>query len=142
MIFKEQQLLKNIRRESDGFVAMMSVLLVGAITLLLAIGAVSRSLDASDVALASESSYQALFLAESCVEHALSILASDPEYGGNEQFAVGDAHCQIGEVSATSSSRSFTTEATVGHFQKRLSVVGEVAASSSKVIDWEETVPL
>ena len=125
------------RNSTTGFIALVSILLIGALTLLIAVGASLRSLGLGDTSFANESSYQADIFAESCVEHTLYILAVDPTYTGDETLPIGDESCHVSAVVvATSSEYTFVTESTIARYVQRISVDAVLSGSSTQIMSW------
>jgi len=123
--------------QKSGFIALVSILLIATIVFVIAIGMSSRALGMNDMSFAEESSYRALMLAESCAEHALNNLESDPNYAGGESMWIGTEPCQLGRISSsTSSAVAFSTDATVAHFIRYLAVEAIPLVGSTTISRW------
>ena len=127
---------------SPGFIALISILVIGALTLLIAVGVSLRALNLGDRGFAESTSASALYLAESCAEYTLAALVLDGSYGGAEERFVGEETCRIGAVENPEASVFlFTAESAVGEFARRISVEAVITASSTQVVGWT-LVPL
>ncbi|OHA59540.1 MAG: hypothetical protein A2589_01610 [Candidatus Vogelbacteria bacterium RIFOXYD1_FULL_46_19] len=126
-------------KHQQGMIALLSVLVIGAVTLVLAVGVSLRSVGETEISLAEEFTNQAQALATACAEKALSSLRLDGTYAGGEEVNLGDESCIIEVVEApTEFSRVVKTRATVGDYhQKVLIEVSEVRAPL-QVTSWQE----
>jgi len=82
-------------KNSAGFIALISVLIVGAIVLVISIGLSLRSVGETNVSLGEQESGRALALANLCAEQALMKLESVLNYAGGESVTVGSDTCDI-----------------------------------------------
>lgn len=123
---------------SKGFTALVSVLLIGALAFLIAVGMLINSLAAVEDGVSGEASVQARLSAEACAEYALSKLRQDPAYIGNESYQIIPPHsCSIGPVIETASTtRSFLVQNSDGDYVRQFAVVVELSASSTRVLEW------
>ena len=71
----------------DGYIFLISVLVIGAISSAIVISLLLLSLAAERSGLALQQSSQALAMAELCAEHALGTLHNDAGYEGNESLS-------------------------------------------------------
>jgi len=120
------------RRISDrkGFIALVSVLILGAVLLAVSIGLSLRGTSESVVALGEELSMRALMLAEGCAEHAVLRLVGDLNYSGNETIIVegSDACSVLPLLGSGNLSRTIRTEAFVKGYKRRIEVsIAEVS---------------
>lgn len=123
---------------SKGFTALVSVLLIGALAFLIAVGMLINSLAAVEDGVSGEASVQARLSAEACAEYALFKLRQDPVYIGNESYQIIPPHsCSIGPVTENASAtRSFLVQNSDGDYVRQFAVVVELSASSTRVLEW------
>ena len=87
-------------RQQGGYIALISVLIAGALMLLIGVGSSLRGVDTLNAVSGEESSLRALSLADACAEEALMRLKGDLAYGGNETIIVGGGKtCRILPIS-------------------------------------------
>lgn len=123
-----------------GIIALITTLVVGAVVLVVAISISTRSIGEINMSLDEEQSNQALVLATSCMEVALSKLSNNTTYTGNETITIGTKSCIINTIeSPTSSTRVIKTSGTFGGYTRRLSVaVANVTIFPIQVTSWQE----
>jgi hypothetical protein len=82
-------------KDTKGFIAISSVLILSAIFLSITISMASRAITVSDASMAFRERDIARFQAHSCEEHALNELERTLDYQGNEVILIGDGSCEI-----------------------------------------------
>ncbi len=133
-----------LRNKKDaGFVALTSVLIIGAVAVLIVAGTFSRSIGEMDRGLSREFSKEALSLANLCAERALYSLRLDPDYSGNERFVIGNGYCDILPLEGSWESQKIIKiegkiEGEISSYAKRIKI--NVSSSEPKIIiaDWRE----
>jgi hypothetical protein len=92
MLFHQQKKYGS----QGGYIALISVLIAGALMLLIGVGSSLRGIDTLNAVSGEESSLRALLLADACAEEALMRLKGDLAYSGNETIIVGGGKtCRI-----------------------------------------------
>jgi len=128
--------MQNIKQNKKGIAAILSVIILGSITLLIAISVSLIGIDESKTALDQRKAAEVLAGAESCVEVALLELQSDKNYAGATIIS-GNVSCtstvtgvgSLIEVDASLDSKYYTS----------LSVdVDNSSAPVYTVTSWEE----
>lgn len=132
---KTKLLQKN---QEYGFIALISILLVGSLTLFIALGLSFSALSGIDASLGQESAYIARSRAESCAEYALLKIRDNNEYLGGEQVVLMDGTCVVESVaSGENGSKDIYANASMGDYERRV----YVTASTSpifKVVGWRD----
>lgn len=82
-------------KNQKGLIALITVLIVLAVTLVIGIGLGLRSVTEMKIGLQRSQSSQAYYLANLCSEHALMKLKENPGYTGNEIINIEGGECQI-----------------------------------------------
>jgi hypothetical protein len=108
---------------SSGYVALMSVLIISAVTLLITLGAASRSLDETQSVILQDASTRAFIMADYCAEYALMRLLDTFRYAGGETLANGDYTCDILIVEGTGNlDRVIKAQSAVGNAIRKVRV--------------------
>ena len=112
-------------KHEQGFIALISILIIGAITLAVSIGVSLRSIGETKMSLDEQESHRALALSNLCAEQALIKLTSVLNYSGNESIIVNsDEKCYIWPVSgAGNTARVVTAQATSTFAEVSLSLI-------------------
>lgn len=121
----------------DGYVALLSVLIVGAVavavgTMLLMIG-----LDSQRAALVTQRSLQARGLASTCAEDALQQIHDDTSYTGNNTLNLGQGSCTYTVTNTGGANRTIAASGTVGTVVRRASLSITIG-STITITSWQE----
>ncbi|MEK9152193.1 MAG: hypothetical protein AAB692_02410 [Patescibacteria group bacterium] len=122
-----------------GFIALISVIISGALALALAIGLSSRSIGEMQMSLGQQQSHRALALADLCAERALMKLASVLDYAGNETVTIAAGSCSIGPVSGTGNlNRVIEAQSAVSGFTRKVKVTVTRVSPVTQISAWNE----
>ncbi len=107
-----------------GYIALISVLIAGALMLLIGVGSSLRGIDTLNAVSGEESSLRALFLSDACAEEALMRLKADLAYIGNETIIVGGGEtCRILPLSGSGNvDRVITTQGIHNNYVRNVRV--------------------
>lgn len=125
--------------KANGFIALISILIVGAVILSISIGVSLRSLGETAISLGQQHSNRALALATVCAETALMKLESVLNYSGNESIIVNGDSCDILAVGGSGNlNRTVEAQSTVSGYTRKIRVeVGRVSPKL-QISSWEE----
>jgi hypothetical protein len=121
-----------------GFIAATSVIIIGAVIVLLIIGMLSGARSEIERGTAKEKGTSALSLANLCMEIVLERLRENPNYRQEtqEKIDVVGGSCYILSVTGTGKITAKTKGEVEGHARK---IKAEVTISNKvKIIDWRE----
>ncbi|MFC1802139.1 hypothetical protein ACFLY7_01735 [Patescibacteria group bacterium] len=136
----QQQILERINKKTNsGFVGLISVLVVGALILTIAIGSSLRSIGETNMAFGEQEGNRALAMAEMCAEYGLMRLESLFNYSGNESLNVDGETCYIGTVTGSGNfNRSLTASSTVSNYVKTVEVVVYRISPNMEITSWQD----
>lgn len=128
-------MIKNQR----GFIAFISVLIIGSVVLAIGIGVSLRSIGETDMSLGEQESHRALALANLCAEQALMRLESILNYAGGESITMGSESCDILAISGSGNyARTVTTQSTVSKYTKKIKVEVWQISPTMQIASWQE----
>lgn len=87
--------------DKNGYIALISVLIISAIVVLIATSASLLSISESDMALQENQARESFYVADFCSEYALMKLESVLSYSGNEAVTIGEDSCLIRPISGS-----------------------------------------
>ena len=87
--------MSNKIKIQEGFIALITVLIISAVVLLVAVSASLLGISESDMGLKQSLSSRAFYLANLCAEDALVKLKQDLGYSGNETLDIDGDSCTI-----------------------------------------------
>ncbi|PIP30120.1 hypothetical protein COU12_01720 [Candidatus Jorgensenbacteria bacterium CG10_big_fil_rev_8_21_14_0_10_54_38] len=136
-LYKSVAIRKNPRGEA-GFIALISMLIIGALVLVVSVGVSLRSLGEADVSSGKEMAHRALALANLCAEAGLMKVISILNYAGGESIIVDGESCDILAVEGSGNSKTLKTESTVSGYTRKLKVSISQISPAVTVSGWEE----
>lgn len=133
------QYFRNLEKNKKGIAALLTVIIVGASTLAMVIGATflgSTSMDAGGIYIKGGA---ALAAAEGCAREGLRRLKIDPGYNADNMILpIGDKYCIINIDSNGSESVISTVGVSEGYY-KRIRVLARISGETHiKVLEWNE----
>ena len=127
-----------VNSQTRGFIALTSVVIIGAVIVLLIIGIFKGAVGEMERGEAKEKSEQALSLANLCMETALNELRQDfAGYGGDEIITVGGEECYISSVNRASGT-IVETEGEFAGYTKKTQAEVEQVSGKIEIIGWGE----
>ena len=122
-----------------GYVFLLSVLVVGTISLAVTTSVLLLSTSAARTGLSLKHSSEALALTHACAERALFELRSDSSYGGSETIAMGNGTCEILVVGGTGNeNRTICVEGVRGDVARRMEILITRLLPSVTITSWQE----
>lgn len=126
----------------NGFIALLSVLIISAVAVTIGVGMLLRSVGENQMASMNELAQRAQFAATSCAEYGLQKLQASNSYAGNETLVVdaGDT-CHVGVPGGTgNTNRTLTTTSTVLDVTRTQSIVITRLRPSLQISSWQDVI--
>lgn len=116
-------------KNTQGFIALTSVLILSAIFLSISISIASRAISGTDASTALYERDKTKFLAEACAEYALMELQRTLNYAGDEGILVGDGSCTVRPITGSGNeNRSVEVLSAAGkHVYRMVVAVDEIS---------------
>ena len=127
-----------MRNKEQGYIALLSVLVVGATATAIGITLLVLGVDSQRETLVSQQSVQARGLTDACVEEALQQLHDSTSFTGSNNLTLGTGSCSYTVTSTGSSTRTITATATVGNVVRKVAVYVTMSSSSISITSWQE----
>lgn len=128
------------RTSQHGMIAILAVLILGAVALGIGVGVSLRSIADTQISLEEELAFRATMLAHSCAEQALLELVYDPLYVGPETISIDGDTCTINTITTPApDQRLVQTWSTIAGYTRRVVVeVENITVSPIDVGTWYE----
>lgn len=131
-------------QNQQGFIALISLIIIAAATLLIGISVNLLSVSESQMGLTYKKGEEAFMLAESCLEEALIQLRDDVNYDPDgTQVVIDEITCDSIDVRGGGANRIIIVSASVsddfGSFTKKLRVRVHIADGNITITSWRET---
>lgn len=124
--------------KQDGYIALISVLVIGAVSTAAALVLLSTGADSQRTALVAQQSTQARSLAMACAEEALQVVHDDTSYVGTGNLSLGQGSCSYTVTNTGGSNRTITATGTVGTVVRKIQAYATIESSSISVSLWQE----
>lgn len=121
-----------------GYVALIAILIVGAVSTTIALALLTNGVDSQRAALVSQRSMQARSLAIACAEEALQEMHDATAYTGTDTLTMGQGNCTYTVTNTGGAARTVVASATVGTVVRKVQVYATIGASSISVTSWQE----
>ena len=122
----------------SGYVALLTVLIVGAIATATALILLVTSADSQRSALVQQQSKQARVVAVACGEEALQTIHDDTAYTGTNNLSIGQGSCSYTVTSTGASTRRIDVTATVGTISRKIQINATIGASNISITSWQD----
>ncbi len=122
----------------NGYIALVSVLVVGSIALASAVSLLLLGIDASRTALVNTQAASARAAANTCAEVALDKLRQDVSYQGNETITLSNGSCTIATLFQSGSSTSIQLTAEVSGLTRKSMIQTATLISQVQLESWQE----
>ena len=129
---------KNITQSSGGYIALIAVLIAGAVMLVAGLSASRSGIASAQGSTRGESSARARLLADACAEEALLRLRGNIGYTGNENVSVNlSDSCTIGSISGSgNNNRLVRTQASVLGYVSKIEVSVATVTPALFIASW------
>lgn len=130
-----------MKKYTQGFIALTSVLILSAIFLSMSISVASRAISESDTAITFRERDTARYLARACLEYARMELERTLDYQGNEGILIQGQTCQILNIEGIgTTNRTVQVQSTVGSHTYRIEDVIETVSPNMVVTSSERVI--
>lgn len=124
--------------KQDGFITLISVLVVGAVGVAITVSMILLGLGSSRTSFAIEQSNQAKALVNACVEEALQQIRDSTPFTGSGNLTLGQGTCSYTVTSQGGQNRTVTASGTVGPIVRKVTVIVDKINPVSIVTSWQE----
>ena len=130
------KIIKKLFRNNGGYIALISVLIMSAVVLAIAITLNLSSVDETKTGLLKEQSLKSFSLADACLEESFIRLKRDSNYTGG-QLNFKDGYCII-NISGNGNSRIINIEANVNNIIRKIRIDIRITGNNIIQNNWQE----
>lgn len=127
----------SVSPSENGYVALISVLIIGAIGLTISISILLFGLDFSRTAFVEQQYAQARNLADACAEEGLQQVRDDTAFTGTAGLTLGDGSCTYTVTNTGGENRTIDAEGSVGTTVSREVVTIDAISPQINVVSWQ-----
>lgn len=133
----QQQILGKLRTKK-GYVTLISVIILGAISILVLTSTIAVDTESIYATQTLEESKQAKAFADSCAERGIDMLKQNNTYEG-ESFSFTNGTCTTGSISGSGNTgRSFTATGTYKNTTRKVTVNITTVNPTTVIGSWQE----
>lgn len=132
--------ISSRKNNTDGYITLISVLIVGAIGTSIVIALVLLGIGSSKTSIALEQSFEARSLATLCAEEALEQIRSNDAFSGTATLSIGNGDCEYTVINNGGESRTIESTGTAGNVIRRTEVEISQIYSTIQITNWVDVV--
>lgn len=125
-------------RNQQGYIALITILIISALVLLLGISANLLAISESDMGLGKNQASGAYYLANTCAEEALQQIRDSVPFEGSGNLSVGNGICSYTVTRLVAQERTIIASGTVGTITRRLSIALDKINPDINITSWQE----
>jgi hypothetical protein len=134
----EPQHYANLKENTGGYVALLTVLIIGAVSVSIMTSVVLIGLGTSRSNAEAQRSFEAMGAADACMEAALQLIWNTSTYTGINTLTLGTATCSATVTSTGTETRTITSTGTSGQAVRKVKALLTGVSASVQVSSWQE----
>lgn len=138
MIFPKLFMQLPVYDNYKGFIALTSILIVGAVGAAITVSLLLLGLGSSRTSFALEQSNQAKALADACAEEALQQIRDSTPFTGSGNLSLGQGTCAYTVINLGGHNRSITASGTVGTIVRKVKITIDKINPTINITYWQE----
>lgn len=123
---------------NGGYITLVSVLVVGAVGVAIAISLILLGVGSSRTSFAVEQSNQSKALANACAEEALQQIKDSSSFTGSGNLALGQGTCSYTVTSQGQQNRTVTASGIVGTITRKAKIIINKIIPTIVITSWQE----
>ena len=127
----------NIKK-SDGYLILLSVMIIGAVSLAIVISMLLSGLGTSRTSFAHQQSVQAKALVNACVNEALQQIRDNTAFTGSNNLSLGQGDCTYTVTNTGGENRTIQASSTVGLIIRKTQATVSQINPSITIASWQE----
>jgi Tfp pilus assembly protein PilX len=122
----------------SGYIALISVLIVGAASLAVGLTLLVTGTDAQRETLVHQQSVQARNLATACIEEGLEQIHDSTSYTGTATVTLTTGSCSYTVTNTGTTTRTVDASSTVGNVVRKAKTYATISSSSISITSWQD----
>lgn len=126
-------------KHQQAYIALITILIISAVTLLIAASAGLFGISETDMGLIEDQSTQSYYLANACAEYALERLKNNINYAGDETLDIDDGSCYIYLPEGSGNeNRTVKVTGTLANKTRKIKIIIQEINPSIVISSWQE----
>jgi len=127
------------KQSKNGYIALISVIIIGAIVLVLVLAITLITLSQSQNMIGQNQAQKSYYLANACAHYALIKLQDNTSYTGNETVNIDDYGCQVEQILGSGNfNRTIKTSSNVNDHLIKIEMVVSQIKPKTIIKSWQE----
>ena len=127
------------RVKKNGYIALISVIIIGAIVLALVLAITLITLSQSQNMIGQNQALKSYYLANACAHYALNKLQDNINYFGNETVVIDNYNCQVEQILGSGNfNRTIKTSSNVNDHLIKIEMVVSQIKPKTIIKSWQE----
>ncbi|MFA6588624.1 MAG: hypothetical protein WCT08_06200 [Patescibacteria group bacterium] len=126
------------KNQTPGYIALISILILGAVGVAVAVSVLLMGLNNSKTSFAVEQSNQSKALANACAETALQQIKNLNSYSGTGNLSTSQGNCAYTVTNTGGQNRTVTASGTVGTIIRKISISISAITPTIAISSWQE----
>jgi len=122
----------------NGYIALISVLIIGAMALSVGLSLLTIGISNTQTALVRQQLEQSKALSSACAEKALYQIRADNNYSGTLNFNLGQGTCSVMVIKGGSENRTVQSTGTVNNTNARIKIILSDIYPTLVISSWQE----
>ncbi len=127
-----------LRNKQKGYIALVTVLVIGAVGVAVAVSVILFGLGSSRTSFAVEQSNQTKALANACAEEALQQIRDSTPFTGSGNLSLGQGTCIYTVTNNGGQNRTITASGVIGTITRKVKVIISNISPTIQVMSWQE----
>lgn len=128
----------NISKINNGYVALISVLIIGSVGTAIAVSLILLGLGSSRTSFSLEQSNQTKALVNACVEEALQKIKDSTPFSGTGNLSLGQGSCTYTVTKLSGQNREIISSGAVGTIVRKAKITIDKINPDINIISWQE----
>lgn len=124
--------------DNNGFMSLLTILVVGAVGVLIVTTFSLLAIDASRTGFALEQSFQAKALSNACAEEALQQISDSVPFSGAGTLSLGEGDCGYDVTALSGQSRTLDATGVVDTIMRKVDVRLDAITPNINITSWQE----
>lgn len=125
-------------KQSEGYLILMSVMIIGAISLAIVVSMLLSGLGTSQTSFANQQSVQAKALANACINEALQQIRDNTAFSGSNNLSLGQGTCTYTVINTGAENRTIQASSTVGVIIRKTQATITQINPTITIASWQE----
>ncbi|MDO8424635.1 MAG: hypothetical protein Q7S70_01700 [bacterium] len=123
----------------NGYIALISILIISAVLLITAVGSSLLSISEANIGLKKSQGSEVFYSATACAEEALQKIRESPSFSGSGNLAVGEGNCGYAVENLGDQNRLVTASGTIQNATGKIKIAIDQVLPNIHITSWQQS---